>query len=145
MTPSRDTIATIIGSKKLGTYTLVAVAVSGGNYQMEWLSNFEVGQEGAKITAHKGFTEAAQKVKARITAYLAETEGPYILWLAGYSRAAAVSNMTAALLLQEGTAQRDHLFAYTFATPANSRAGGEQGFPAGQSRPRPSLRRRNQR
>ena len=126
VTPSRDTIATIIGSKKLGTYTLVAVAVSGGNYQMEWLSNFEVGQEGAKITAHKGFTEAAQKVKARITAYLAETEGPYILWLAGYSRAAAVSNMTAALLLQEGTAQRDHLFAYTFAAPANSRAGGEQ-------------------
>lgn len=48
--PGTDTIGFGIASKKIqllgGYFTLIAVAVRGGNYEGEWTSNVTVGEEG---------------------------------------------------------------------------------------------------
>ena len=43
------------------------------------------------------------------------------VWISGFSRAAAVSNLTAAILINSETFTPDNIFAYTFATPATTR------------------------
>ena len=119
--PSVDTIATLIGSKQVDGATLVAVAVSGGDYQKEWESNFRIGvrQYDDGEAFHDGFAQAAANVVARVMFYLHDhsVTGPIKLWLTGYSRAAAVSNLTAYALLESGVATDENLYAYTFATP----------------------------
>ena len=117
ITPTIDTIATMIGRKSIGGFTLIAVAVSGGGYENEWLSNFTIG-DGER---HKGFNDASQKVQARIRQYLASQEltGDVKLWISGYSRAAAVSNLTAADMIDSGLFA--DVFGYTFATPRTTK------------------------
>ena len=113
-----DTIGSAISHRTIenddSSSTLIAVAVCGGNYSMEWLSNFDVGTE----ALHKGFSESARKVVQRIEEYIAfhQIENPRF-WITGYSRAAAVSNLTAAFLSQQGIAGDSQIFCYTFATP----------------------------
>lgn len=121
ITPSADTVATMIGSKRIGDATLVAIAVSGGDYEKEWQSNFTIcaQQYDDSRAFHDGFAGAAAKVLARISLYLSEQkiEGPVKFWLTGYSRAAAVSNITAYELLSNGLTDDESLYVYTFATP----------------------------
>ncbi len=121
-----NTIGTVIASKKITSggedFTLVAVAVCGGGYQNEWLSNFKVGNPGDKtdLLHHQGFYEAACKVEARLEEYIYGIDGTCKMWISGYSRGAAVSNMTAALVAQDNLIEPGNIFAYTFATPANT-------------------------
>ncbi len=121
--PSADTIATLIASKTLrdseGEFLLVAAAVSGGGYEDEWLSNFSFGND----TVHKGFFSAAYTVFQRVFDYVDGHAGGgrFKLWMGGYSRAAAVSNMTAVLALAAEQVDKDDLYVYTFATPNNIR------------------------
>jgi len=121
--PTADTIATLIASKTLqdaeGEFLLVAVAVSGGGYEDEWLSNFSFGDE----SVHDGFFSAAFTVFQRVFDYVDAYagEGRFKIWMGGYSRAAAVSNMTAALALTAEQVDREDLYVYTFATPNNIR------------------------
>ncbi len=120
--PTAETIATIIGSKALrdeaGEFLLVAVGVSGGGYDDEWLSNFSFGDE----AVHNGFFSAAFTVFQRVFDYTEErAEGRRIkLWISGYSRAAAVSNMVSVLALEAEQITNRDLYAYTFATPNNA-------------------------
>lgn len=122
--PRADTIATLIASKPLrdeeGEFLLVAAAVSGGGYEDEWLSNFSFGDD----TVHKGFFNAAFDVFQRVFDYVDEHAGGgrFKLWMGGYSRAAAVSNMAAALALAAEQVDNEDLYVYTFATPNNIRA-----------------------
>lgn len=122
--PRADTIATLIASKKLfdaeGEFLLVAVAVSGGGYEDEWLSNFSFGDS----SVHDGFFSAAFTVFQRIFDYVDTCAGDkrFKLWISGYSRAAAVSNMTAALTLAAEQVDKTDLYTYTFATPNSIRA-----------------------
>lgn len=120
ITPTKETIATAIGSKIIGGSTVVAVAVSGGNYKDEWLSNFDIGND----TRHAGFNYAAQKVEARIRDYLTAhgIADNAKLWICGYSRSAAVSNIAAADMTDSGLFKE--VYAYTFATPRNTRQPG---------------------
>ncbi len=121
-----STVGSVIASRAVGSgeesFTLVAVAVCGGNYSNEWLSNLKVGDPGDKteIRFHQGFYEAACRVHSRVREYLSDIGGRTRVWIAGYSRGAAVSNLTAALMVQEGTAAPGDVFAYTFATPATT-------------------------
>jgi len=123
-TPTADTIATLIGSKTLeddeGEFLLVAVAVSGGGYGDEWLSNFSFGD----ASVHDGFFSAAFTVFERTFDYVdAHADGGrFKIWTGGYSRAAAVSNMAAVLALESEQISKEDLFVYTFATPNNLRA-----------------------
>ncbi len=122
-----STIGTVIASKRITCgekpFTLVAVAVCGGGYRDEWLSNFKVGSPGDQtaIRHHQGFYEAALKVEARLEEYIGSLDGDVRVWFSGFSRGAAVANLSAALAVQHGLADSGDTFAYTFATPANTR------------------------
>ena len=122
--PSLYTVATEIGRKMMvdsngEPYTLIAVAVCGGGYSNEWLSNFTVGTE----TEHEGFASAAHLVVDRIFGYIgrANIKGRIKIWISGFSRAAAVGNITAARLVDSGVFSQDDIFAYLFATPRTTK------------------------
>ncbi len=127
--PTADSIAAAIGQKKVkdnndDVYTLIAVAVRGGGYEQEWASNFTIGDKGN----HNGFSNAANQVIDFIKNYISdhEIEGDIKLWITGYSRAAATSNLVAGYL-DAGTSLGDavtldkkDLYAYCFETPAGT-------------------------
>ena len=122
-TPSLQTVATVIGSKQMtddqGAFTLIAVGVSGGGYSHEWLSNFTVGN----ADRHVGFNRAAQNVEGRILLYMTSRRisGRIKLWISGYSRAAAISNIVGADMTDYGPFGAENTFVYTFATPRTTR------------------------
>lgn len=113
VTPTVETIGSAIASKTAGDTTLIVLSISGNNYGMEWLSNLTVDDENRA----KGFNDAAEKVWTRLKDYIRENtlEGNLHLWLAGYSRAAAVANIVAADASDSGIFES--VYAYTFATP----------------------------
>lgn len=132
--PTLDSIGVVIGWKTIQDYsgadvTLLAVGLRGGNYQAEWGGNFTIG---TGTDAHKGFNDAADQVLAFIKQYIARKNlgnQSIKLWITGFSRAAATSNLTAAKLDQAihatGTSgiiganlAKEDLYAYTFDTPA---------------------------
>lgn len=127
--PTTDSIAAAIGQKKIKdkdghVFTLIAVAVRGGGYEQEWASNFTIGDR----EDHAGFNDAALHVIKFIKNYVGGhgIEGDVKLWITGYSRAAATSNLVAARL-DEGTSignkvslSKTNLFAYCFETPAGT-------------------------
>ena len=134
-------IGVAIASKKLeDKSTLIAVAIRGGNYGNEWGGNFTVGTD---TVDHQGFSIAAKKVMTSLCNYIANKEitGNVKFWLAGYSRASAVCNLTAAeldrsvsvnesnrlepsvLSEQIGSEiyfETDDVFAYCFEVPAST-------------------------
>ncbi len=118
---SMYTVSTAMGFKKMEhegeePYTLIAVGVCGANYDNEWQSNMTPGTG----EMHEGFRSAAELVIDRISGYIMTRgiRGRIKLWISGFSRAAAVSNLTAGLLVRDGVFPKEDVFAYTFATPA---------------------------
>lgn len=117
--PTEQSIATMLGRKKLESageqVTLVAVAVSGGGYHDEWLSNFSFGED----DFHEGFADAAVEVVDRVARYISEEgiTGRVKIWMGGYSRAAAVSNLAGFILGDRLICAKDDLYVYAFATP----------------------------
>lgn len=127
--PTIDNIACGIASKKLSSgETLIAIAVRGGGYESEWGSNFTVGKTGD----HEGFKNAADLVYKRLKEYIEENEinGNIKIWITGFSRAGATSNLLAAKLdnrLVDNSAKignaiytKKDIYAYCFATPAGA-------------------------
>ena len=114
---SISTIGSAIAHKKVGSTTLIAAAISGNNYQNEWLSNFTVSDE-ARV---KGFNDASAKVLERIKEYIRDHSltGPLRLWITGYSRAAAVANITAADATECGLFEA--VYGYTVGTPRTTK------------------------
>lgn len=97
--------------------TLVALVLRGGGYGGEWASNFHIGD----TSAHTGFVTPVAAVFASLKAYLARAGqgGAFKLWLGGYSRGAAVANLTAARIRQQlPQIAQENTFVYTFAAPA---------------------------
>ena len=115
------TISTAIGSRRMEhegeePFTLIAVGVCGGGYNNEWQSNITAGSG----ELHEGFRSASDLVIDRIAGYIATRgiKGRIKIWISGFSRAAAVANLTAGRLARAGTFPKEDIFAYTFATPA---------------------------
>ena len=117
--PSMYTVSTCMGHQKLkdeqGEYELIAVGVCGQGYVDEWESNFSIGDG----TMHEGFDRSSSLVYDRIFGYIASRhlEGRLKIWISGFSRAAAISNITAARLSDSSAFGQENVFAYTFATP----------------------------
>ena len=115
----RYTIASGIASKTIededGPFTLIAIGVSGQGYGDEWLSNFSIGDG----DIHQGFEDASDDIYDRLWGYIAENhiERPFKVWVTGFSRAGAISNIFAASLEQDDLLRAEDVFAYTFATP----------------------------
>ena len=129
--PTMFTVSTAIGSRRMEAegqepFTLVAVAVCGAGYRNEWLSNLTPGEG----TLHEGFLSAANLVVDRLSGYLVThgIRGKVKVWISGFSRAAAVSNLAAGLLDRAGAFAKEDLYAYTFATPAAVHHPPEEGY-----------------
>ena len=117
--PSMYTISTVMGHQTVsdgdGSFELIAVGVCGQGYMDEWESNLSVG-----TGKHpEGFYRASHLVYDRVFGYISENhlKGKIKIWISGFSRAAAVSNITASLLSDADTFSQKNVFAYTFATP----------------------------
>lgn len=127
--PWTDSIGYGLASKHISLnkedFTLVAVAVRGGNYDGEWASNFTIGLEGDA----QGFKEATDQVIGGLTSYLKNysISGKVKFWISGYSRAAITSNMVAGEILKMYEANQyltsevqyndDDIYAYCFEPP----------------------------
>ena len=117
--PNIYSISTVMGHQKIGegsnAFELIAVGVCGQGYIDEWESNFSIGND----IIHDGFRRSSELVYDRIFGYIASMhlEGPYKIWISGFSRAAAVSSLTAAMLSDSAVFDQHSVFAYTFATP----------------------------
>ncbi|MCL2299222.1 MAG: hypothetical protein FWC27_03635 [Firmicutes bacterium] len=103
---------------------LLALVIRGGNYGGEWVSNGNVG-DGMN---HAGFeaaaTEAVKEAEKLLAAYPKNLAVK--LWITGYSRSAGITNLAAAALdrsIAQGKSplQKDNLFVYAFAVPANTK------------------------
>lgn len=128
--PTKDSIGYAIGSKRIldkngQEFTLVAVAVRGGGYKDEWASNFTVGTG----YEHQGFSDAGDAVAWAVREYISDiaTTKNVKVWITGYSRAAATSNI-AAQRLNEWAKQggvkglsTDGIYAYCFECPQGAR------------------------
>ena len=129
--PTMFTVSTAIGARRMEAegqepFTLIAVAVCGAGYRNEWLSNLTPGEG----EIHEGFQSAANLVVDRLSGYLMThaIQGRVKVWLSGFSRAAAVSNLAAGFLNQAGVFPKEDVYAYTFATPAAVRQPPESGY-----------------
>jgi len=136
-TDENDRVLAVISMKKLSSKPseyFVNVSLCGTANADEWASDFDVGADTADYpgehpewtdkTNHKGFDVTANRVVAQLKEYLGECgveSGKVTVILSGYSRGAAVSNLVAAKLIDDGTALGETLTlnvgAYTFATP----------------------------
>ena len=123
--PDTDSIGFGIASKKIEDFTLLAIAVRGGNYDAEWTSNLTLGPDGNA----QGFDEASDHVIEGLTSFIAnyEVTGRIKIWISGYSRAAITSNMTAGKILYRMSQSdlidknvsytSDDIYAYCFEPP----------------------------
>ena len=117
--PNMYTISTVMGHQMIGegddAFELIAVGLCGQGYVDEWESNFSIGDG----LIHDGFRRASQLVYDRIFGYIAaeHLDGPKKIWISGFSRAAGVTNLTAAKLSDSNLFDQKSVFAYTFASP----------------------------
>ncbi len=108
--PGPDTIGLVCGSRKITSadgkeYNLILMGVRGAGYGREWMSNLKAGDQNnsGNLANHKGFTEAATKAISFLKSYVSGQglTGPTKVLIAGYSRAAATTNLTAGGIVNE--------------------------------------------
>ncbi|MDR1640437.1 MAG: VWA domain-containing protein [Clostridiales bacterium] len=125
--PETDSIGVIAGSKNVqlggSDYTLIALALRGGNVESEWASNLTMGSSGQ----HQGFKEAKENVLSFLSEYVSHFNitGDVKLWVTGYSRGGAVANLVGAALydgysLGGANLLKDNTFVYTFEAPSGA-------------------------
>lgn len=117
--PTKDTIGYFMAHKTIGDYELVTVSFRGFDYGLEWANNFTIGKTGD----HEGFAARGAETYEAFKTYLnTYTKDKSLkVWINGYSRAGALSNMLASLILRnnELAITQDNLFVYTFEAPAS--------------------------
>ena len=120
-TTGPDTIGTVIAHKRIGDQELIAAAVRGSEYGREFASNVLIGETGNA----RGFQSAADQVTERILQYISETglSGTSCkYWIAGFSRAGAVAELTGAGINQNAqtfhTSPED-IYIYAFESPTS--------------------------
>ncbi len=117
---SPDTLGSVMTHKKTVYGEVLAVAVRGGGYGLEWASNLMLGDSGDA----EGFSKAANMLIDRIRAY--EIRHGIIsakIWITGYSRAGGVAELAGKYInehLREFRMSADDLYVYTFEAPAGS-------------------------
>lgn len=125
-TPTTDSIGYAIGSKQIidnnnEVATLIVIAVRGGGYEQEWASNVTLGT----TSEHAGFADAANTVAAAVQNYIQSigAKNNIKIWITGYSRAAATSNIAAQRFNAWANSgfvpgvSADNIFAYCFECP----------------------------
>ncbi len=114
---TQDSLSGVIGMKKIGDFTMIAVATCGQGYQNEWAGNLIVG-DGVR---HEGFNNAAELLEQHIDEYIKKNNitGKKKIWLCGISRAGAIANITAADLIESG--EYEDVYAYLYGVPRTTK------------------------
>ena len=125
-----NTIGLAVAKKEFDEYTVIAVAPRSGGYFREWASNTHLGDGSKSDYMHEGWYNAANKLINFVTKYVNDNNvtGKVKLWMAGYSRGGATTNLAAGLIdnkinngeqLFSNGAQisREDVYAYTFEAP----------------------------
>ena len=125
-TPEYDSAGVVVGHRYMQadgqSYSLIAVAVRGGNYGLEWVGNVTVGARGY----HEGFVRGGVEVLGFLTDYVLSLddvlEENIKIWITGFSRGAAVASVVAGRIsagqrIGEREVKRENIYAYMFATP----------------------------
>lgn len=118
---TEDICSYAIASKRLAGSDkhLVIVVIRSHRYGGEWASNAHVVDEGCPDHA-AGFKGAADCVFEALMSYIKRRSLPQDrlkLWVSGFSRGGAVSNILGALLNTRTHIGRGNIFVYTFAAP----------------------------
>ena len=125
-----DSIGLCAAKKEFSDYTVIAVVPRSGGYFREWANNIYLGDGSKSDSMHEGWYNAAVKEIDFINSYADRNnvKGRVKLWMSGFSRGGAVTNITAALLDNKinnnetiftngAKLSREDLFAYTFEAP----------------------------
>lgn len=126
-----DRVAYGIANKTISVnntdWTLFAVQVRGAGYAGEWTSNLHIDPYEIRGTKYSiGFGKPAEEIyntlNQRLSSIPADTDGKkkVKIWISGFSRAAAVSNVLAGELTKHADElglNTSSIYAYTFATP----------------------------
>ena len=118
--PDTDTIGVAIAHKEISvgndTYTLVPIAVRGGGYEREWISNMQIGSSGDA----EGFASAADRtydfLQEYMTCFNIDPERSKF-WICGFSRGGAVTDLLTAKLTDTYNPSGERVYGYSFATP----------------------------
>lgn len=113
---TENTIQYAIAHKKINDFDLISIAVNGHYYGLEWKNNALLGKEGD----HEGFSARANDIYAALKDYISTNSySNYKLWIAGYSRGGAISNILSHYILSKGELNiaKDNMFVYTFEAP----------------------------
>lgn len=123
--PQANSIAYCLGHKPIKNgANLLAVSIRSAGYETEWAGNFNVGEKGN----HLGFSLAASNVLEGIKSYISTNNlsGDYKIWIAGFSRGGATTNILAGKLDEMVTSnetlsgivlKKENIYAYTFEAP----------------------------
>lgn len=118
--PCDDTCGYIFAAKRLpGDNFLIPVVIRSHRYGGEWVSNVHAVEEDYPDFA-AGFKAAADGVYDALLSYIARRgfdRSKLKLWICGFSRGGAVSNLLGARLSFESGISKDNIFVYTFAAP----------------------------
>ena len=125
-----DTIGLAAAKMEMGDYTVVAITPRSGGYYREWGNNMHLGDGSLSDMMHEGWYNAANKLLSFLDGYVRDNnvKGRVKLWMAGYSRGGATTNLAAGLIdnkLDKGEkifsngayTSRDDVYAYTFEAP----------------------------
>ncbi len=115
-----DTCGYMIAAKKLPDDSfLIPVVIRSHRYGGEWVSNAHAVEDDLPDFA-AGFKKAADEVYRALEEYI-DRRGfdrkRLRIWVCGYSRGGAVTNLLGARLTFESGIGKDNVFAYSFATP----------------------------
>lgn len=117
--PTTNSIGYFIAHKTINDFELVTVAFRGFDYKMEWANNLTIGKTGN----HEGFDARGKEAYNQLQSYLKnfDSNKTVKLWINGYSRAGAVSNVLASYILKENKLNitQENMFVYTFEAPAS--------------------------
>ncbi|MBO6109123.1 MAG: hypothetical protein J6P16_06955, partial [Eubacterium sp.] len=118
--PGEDTIGVALAHKTITSgdaeYTLIPIGIRGAGYESEWISNMKVGMTGDS----EGFRKAAERAKSVVDAYIEEYDidtGHAKFWIAGFSRAGAVTDILTKLLTDAYDPSGNNIYGYSFAAP----------------------------
>ncbi len=137
--PRTDTIGLVCSRKSLSIHetptTVLLLGIRGAGYEAEWASNFTLGLEGE----HAGFGKAADTAISFVNDYIEKyaVSGKIKVWVAGYSRAGATTNLFAGKIddglvegqkLLEGPIdyEKDDIYAYCFEAPKGAENDGRE-------------------
>lgn len=118
--PTDDSCGYAFAAKRLpdGSY-LIPVVIRSHHYGGEWVSNAHVVAEAYPLYS-AGFKAAADGVFNALTKYISArglAAEKLKIWVTGFSRGGAVSNLLGAKLNASDFISRDNVFVYTFASP----------------------------